>query len=314
MRGSAALLLIALLLLPAPAHADSEPVFTFADGRIRESSGLVDLGSLMVTVNDSGDTGRVFTVDPRTGETVGVTDYADDAFDVEALAPAGRRSVWVGDIGDNRGSRDHVTVSRVPVGPGEMHLDSPLSYRLAYPDGSHDAESLVATASGRLFVITKSVTGGSVYRAPAALRRSATNRLVKVGEVVDFATDAALMRGGRFLLVRGPGQASVYTFPSLGRVGTFPLPRQRQGEGISVGPGDRIRISSEGAFTRVTEVDLPPDIARALRTPSPATSAPSPQPARDAEEASNTWLAWSVAGAFVLVAVGVALGLGRRAA
>jgi hypothetical protein len=315
-RAAAVLLLLGLLLHPVPAHADAEPVLTFADGRIRESSGLVDLGDLMVTVNDSGDTGRVFTVDPRSGETVGVTDYGADAVDVESLAPAGRRSVWVGDIGDNTRSRDEVTVHRVPVGRGDVQVESPVGYRLVYPDGSHDAESLLATPSGRLYVITKAVMGGSVYRAPATLRRSATNRLEKVGEVVDFATDAALVRGGRFAIVRGPRQASVYTFPAFARVGTFALPRQPQGEGISVGPDGRIRLSTEGVGSRVLQVPLPREIARAMRAPSPPTAAPSPRTGGGESDAStpNSWLAWSVAGAVVLAAVGVALGLGRRGA
>ena len=70
-------------------------MFAFQDPAIVESSGLVALGDgLFVTTNDSGDSGRVFTVDDD-GETVGrhrlVRHHPDD---VEALAPAaGRRGV-----------------------------------------------------------------------------------------------------------------------------------------------------------------------------------------------------------------------------
>ena len=67
----------------------------------------------MVTTNDSGDTGRVFTVDPATGETVGTTDWGNDPQDVEALAPLDDNDVWVGDIGDNAESRDSVQVAPV---------------------------------------------------------------------------------------------------------------------------------------------------------------------------------------------------------
>ena len=100
-------------------------------------------------------------------------------------------------------------------------------------------------------------------------------------------------------------------------MGTFALPRQRQGEGLSVGPGGRLRISTEGVGTAVQQVALPPEIARAMRAPDPAAAGPStPPPSRPAEDtdASSTWLAWSLAGAAVLVAVGVALGLTRRPA
>src|ERR687893_207498 len=43
--------------------------FVFQDPAIVESSGLAVVDGRVVTTNDSGDTGRVFTVDPRSGET-----------------------------------------------------------------------------------------------------------------------------------------------------------------------------------------------------------------------------------------------------
>jgi hypothetical protein len=296
-----------------------DTLLTFDDPRIVESSGLVDLGPLMVTTNDSGDTGRVFTVDPATGETMGVTTFDAEVVDVEALAPAGRRAVWVGDIGDNSATRDEVTVHRVPVARRDLEVPSPVSYRLRYPDGAHDAESLLATRSGRLYVITKTFSGGTVYRAPKPLLRSGTNRLKAVAEVDDFATDAALMRGERFALVRGPGQATVYTFPDFERVGTFPLPRQQQGEGVSVGPRNRVRISTEGVHTAVKQVALPTTIARVLQKSAPVaatttTSPPAVDPDAGEQESPSTWLAWSLAGAAVLAAAGVALARSRRSA
>ena len=48
-------------------------VFRFADPAIVESSGLTVADGLVSTVNDSGDSARVFTVDADSGRTVGVT-------------------------------------------------------------------------------------------------------------------------------------------------------------------------------------------------------------------------------------------------
>ena len=76
----------------------------------------------------------VFTVDPATGETVGVTQWSADPVDVEALAPAGGTELWVGDIGDNRAERSSVSVARVPVGRGNRDVDVP-SYQLVFPRG-----------------------------------------------------------------------------------------------------------------------------------------------------------------------------------
>ena len=123
-------------------------------------------GDRVWTTNDSGDIGRVFTVDAATGETVGTTYWADGPRDVEALAPAGPGRVWVGDIGDNSGSRDSIEVTRVPVGDGDRTVDEE-TIDLVYPDGPRDAEALlVDPTTGRILVVTKGVFAGEVYAAP----------------------------------------------------------------------------------------------------------------------------------------------------
>ena len=120
-----------------------EVVMTFSDPEIVESSGLVVRGGLLSTINDSGDTGRVFTValdGAEAGGTVGVTRFAESPVDMEALAPAGPGEVWVGDIGDNGAARSSISVTRVPVGRGERSGTYP-TYDLVYADGPRDAET-----------------------------------------------------------------------------------------------------------------------------------------------------------------------------
>ncbi len=241
------------------------PAFRFSDPDIVESSGLVALagprgGGLVVTTNDSGDTGRVFTVDPATGDTVGVTSWASEPEDVEALAPAGPGHVWVGDIGDNQHARASVEVLRVPVGRGPIAA-SPTTYELVYPDGSYDAEALVShPVTGRLFVVTKGVFSGTVYAAPERLRAGAPNLLEEVGEAPGLVTDATFLPGGGGVVLRTYAAAHLTTFPSWQPVSSVDLPPQDQGEGIaSVGGG--LLVSSEGARSHVIEVDLPPGAA-----------------------------------------------------
>ena len=308
----------------ATATADEEGahrVFELQDDRIHESSGLADLGSVMATVNDSGDTSRVFVLDPESGETVGLTDFHTEVTDVEALAPAGPHEVYVGDIGDNDREREYVTVHRVEVGPRQLDVE-PASYRLAYPDGPHDAESLFADRAGRLHLITKSFGGGTVYRAPKRLQSSRINVLEPVGRVGGYVTDAALLRDGRHLLVRSLQQAKVYSMPDLTPVGSFALPWQRQGEGISVGPGGRIRISTEGAGTPVYEVALPDAISRTMRNPQAPTASASPaavdppggEGGQDDGEGDldTTWLAWLTAAVLAAAALGLVVATRRK--
>ncbi len=71
-------------------------VFSYTDEAIIESSGLVARGEVMFTVNDSGDGPVLYAVDGGSGDTVGVTTYAAEVSDVEAVAPGRGGAVWVG--------------------------------------------------------------------------------------------------------------------------------------------------------------------------------------------------------------------------
>lgn len=264
----------------APGGADGDELFAFRDPEIVESSGLAVVDGLVVTTNDSGDTGRLFTVAPATGRTVGVTTWADEPVDVEALAPAGDGAVWVGDIGDNPGVRSSVTVTRVPVGRGRIDATDAPSYELVLPEGPTDAETLlVHPRTGRLSVVTKTIFGGTVLRAPAELSADVPNELAPVGEVLPVATDGAFFPDGRHVVVRGYERIVVYTWPRLAPLGEVALPEQEQGEGIAVDDRGRVLVSSEGVRAPVLRVPLPADLRAAM-----APGAPSPTAAPDTGE------------------------------
>lgn len=268
--------LVALPFLVGAAAGSAAPVenpaFRFRDAGIVESSGLSTLpDGLVVTTNDSGDPGRVFVVDPRSGRTVGVSTWAADPEDVEALAPAGQGRVWVGDIGDNRRARDSVRVLRVPVGRGDRSVE-PEAYELVYPDGARDAEALVRhPLTGQLFVITKGVFGGTVYAAPTRLRADRPNRLAEVGDAPGIVTDATFLPGGGGVVMRTYTSAHLASYPSWQPVGSWDLPDQDQGEGIAL-DGRRLLLSTEGARSAVLQVPLPAS-AGATDLASPAWTA-----------------------------------------
>ncbi len=270
----AGLVAVPFLLGAAVAPAGhAQVVFSFRDADIVESSGLVVVRGLVVTANDSGDIARVFTVDPATGETVGVTGWGNDAQDVEALAPLGDHEVWVGDIGDNTRSRDSVQVAPVPVGSGNRDIDGPI-YDLVYPDGPHDAETLMSDpTTGRLYIATKGALGGTLYAAPERLDSRHPNRLEPLGDVLPIATDGAFLPDGGHFVIRNYAEAAVYAFPSLEKVDEFRLPDQPQGEGLAVDTDGTLLLSSEGLHSDVLRVSMPADSPST--TPAPSTS-PSP--------------------------------------
>jgi hypothetical protein len=135
---------------------------------ITESSGLVPSRSMRGsywTHNDGGvETLYAMTA---TGAPAGEFTISDVALDDwEDIAASGGR-LYIADIGNNTGSREHVDVYCIrepkPRGPGEVR---PLKHwRLSYPGNPFDAESFVLSR-GYGYIIAKGLNGGeaSVYR------------------------------------------------------------------------------------------------------------------------------------------------------
>lgn len=254
----------------APDEPRPEVAFRVTDPEIVESSGLawadVDDRRWVITVNDSGDAGQVFTLDPWTGETVGVTTFTPDPRDVEALAPAGDGHVWVADIGDNARARETITLTRVAVGPGEWTAREPRRREVRYPDRARDAETLLAHPhTGQLFVVTKSVVAGRVWEVPAG-DGDAVATLREVGLAPALVTDGAFLPSGDHVLLRGYTHGFLLTYPEWEVVDTFELPPQPQGEGLTVLPEGDVLISTEGSNRDVLRVALP-EVVRPERDP-----------------------------------------------
>lgn len=308
---SAALVAVGVVAAPAQAAGDGRVpysrLFSFRGEDVVESSGLVDRGDIVYTNNDSGDDAVIYGVDPRSGRVVSRTTYAGSASDVEAIAPGAGGTIWAGDTGDNRTNRDDVQVYRVVPRDGH-HRGT--RYDLAYPDGSHDAETLlVQPRTQRVFVVSKTVFGGTVYAAPRQLRTDRTNRLRAFASVGGLLTDGTFFPDGRHVLLRTYSTATVYTFPGFRPVGTVRLPPQPQGEGISVSSTGRVLVSSEGVHADVLRIRLParltsPDAPVSTEGPAPVAAAPDRTDARP--RSSRDWVgigavALGIVGAVYLV-------------
>jgi hypothetical protein len=160
--------LLAVTVVASPAMAGADVVFRFRDPAIVESSSLVDLGSTVVTANDSGNAPDLFDVDARTGETVGVTHLQVPGVDIEALAPAGGSHVWVGDIGDNNHERPYVSVARAPVTRGRLDVRPTTPSRCSLPRTGG------STSSPRPSRAARSTGRRSIWRRDASTRCSAS--------------------------------------------------------------------------------------------------------------------------------------------
>lgn len=147
----------------APRRAGS-----FDAARVPGASGLATSRAnpgVHYLLDDRPGTSEVWTV-RADGVTAGAIEVDGlDAVDTEALAvaPCGEGDaawcVYVGDIGDNLRSRDHIAVHRFPEPDLSAGVpDRPVAAdvaRLTYPDGPQDAEALLVDDSGALLVVTK---------------------------------------------------------------------------------------------------------------------------------------------------------------
>jgi hypothetical protein len=293
--------------------------FTFVDDRIAESSGLASAGTpgMVFTHNDSGDGARFFAVDD-TGRTV--TTYTlpgVQARDWEDMARGpdeqGRSSLWFGDIGDNNALRDHGTLVHrvrepVPDGRKAVTTEPPTSFRLRYPDGPGDAETLlVHPGSGRVYVVSKPFAGPvKVYAAPSPLDADAANLLALVAEVRIRPTGTAggprigglaqrlvtagdIAPDGRHVALRT--YTDLYEWPVegddvaaafAGEPRVTALPATEQGEGLTyTRDGRAVLLSSEGVGTPVHRVGLSRDDASAPgSTGDPPGDGPDGAPSR----------------------------------
>jgi len=251
-------------LLPAAGADPVEPqaLFTMHDPRIVESSSLVvssvDPG-LAYTANDSGDGADIYTIDINTGDTVAVTTLAGvDPTDAEAMAPGPGGTLYFADIGDNSATRRGVTVYWIDQPAATDATVDPQSATLVYPGGARDAETLlVDPASGRLFLVSKELFGGTIFAAPSRLSTDHTNRLQPVGTAPSLVTDGAFLPSGQVVL-RTYTSAVVYDPSSWTALSSTTLPEQPQGESIAAlppGPAE-VLVGSEGVDSAVYEVRL----------------------------------------------------------
>lgn len=258
---------------PEPEPTRPRAARTLHDPEIVESSGLARSGlprPVLFTHNDSGDTARVFAVGAggRTRGELGLRGVRP--VDWEDIASGPGRSLWIGDIGDNGRDRRTITVHRV-LEPRRLSIrwTTPRSYRLAYPDGAHDAEALlVRPRTGRIFVVTKRGSGAGIYRAPKRLSTERVNRLTWVRSAPAEVTAGSFAPRGGYFVLGTYDDAWVYR-GMRAAPRRLALPHRGQGESLEVLARRTVVVGSEGRRSEVQAVRVPRSV---LRPPGRPTS------------------------------------------
>jgi hypothetical protein len=325
-RAVAVPLVVVLSCAPAGLAVAADPVaFAIEDPRITESSGLAtdrEAGAYW-TVNDSGAQGTVYGLNSR-GAVRSVLSYRAAPVDVEAVAVHDGR-LYVADIGDNGGRRPFVSVHFFDNPPAGDRTVAYRSYDFAYPDGPHDAETLLVDGSGRLYLVTKGLQAG-IYVAPAQPSRQGVNQLRRVADAPAYVTDGVFLPGGRQIALRTYVSVLLLDAQTYRVTARDVVPLQRQGESLTVSlDGRSLLIGSEGRQSPVLQIPVPaamgdvpdganqPPSASPTATPSQSQEDPDPDDV-PTPQASRTGsiLALSLAGLVALVA-GVVVAARRSA-
>lgn len=199
---------------------------TIAASAVTELSGLVAsrrTEGVWWGHNDSGDTARIFAFGGNGNDFGSYALSGATAIDWEDIAAgpgplADTAYLYVADIGDNARARSSVRVYRVPEPlvdpnaptPAPQTVTGVATLTFTYPDGAHDAESIVVDpVSGALLIVTKEFSGTSkLFKAPANLATGSTTVLTPAGTVAlgtglaGLATGADVTPAGNVLAIR----------------------------------------------------------------------------------------------------------------
>lgn len=207
---------------------------------------------LLVALDSSGKSvGRI----RLTGATV-------DDWEAIAVGPCPAGScLYVADIGDNDARRKRVTVYRLPEPEGTSGTAAVADvFHAAFPDGAHDAETILVNGEGRIHIVTKGETGPvALYRFPAAAKSGATATLERVSGGGDAKsadariTDGSVSPDGRWVALRTLKDVTFYAaadffagrWTPAARVDLSAL-KEPQGEGISLGADNTVYLAGEG--------------------------------------------------------------------
>nr|WP_238356899.1 hypothetical protein [Kribbella italica] len=300
------------LVIQAERAADPPPApkkrFSIKDDRVDQSSGLArsqNYEGIWWTVNDSGESPEVIGIDNE-GKVQAVLGLKAPVKDVEAIAVDKSGTIYVADIGDNKKSRSMIEVYTIPE-PSSLEDSESVKfhrYDFEYPDGAHDAETLlIDPESRRLFFVTKVSSGkAGIYAGPEQASREGTNELSKIADAPAGVTDGTFLPDGSTAVLRSLTDVATVEWSDEPNVIARATTPTAQGESIALSDsGNAIIIGSK--TSTIYEVAVPTRKPAATPTTPKATPTPAADAADSGAPKSSHNLRWILIGAAVFAIV-----------
>ena len=248
-----------------PAHAEDLP--------------LPDAGAAVTGVAWDDDAKHLFAVSEAHGASLLVTDEKGEKvgnldFDARPDSVQGlalhQGNLYIGDIG---GDRKEIVVHRVKAATGEQKQRS---YRFAYPDGSHDAQALLVSGKGRIYVITSGENAG-IYHAELEPSRDSVNKLTRATDAPAGVTDAVFLADGSTIVMRSAKGLEVVDAYSWDTTATATYVGAPEGESVTARGGSLLVGAQTLREEQVPEGNIERVIG-AEQSPTPDVVTPEPVP------------------------------------
>jgi hypothetical protein len=259
-----------------PATQKATVLATVSAAAINEASGIgssTKNPGIFWLHNDSGDVARTFAVD-STGalratvsfDTVMPTDIEDMSIEDDGATS----NLYFGDIGDNGEARASLTIHRVAepkLGTGAPETLTIASEKMTvvYPDGAHNAETLLFDPIDKvLLIVTKKAGGPSAFHRIGAFAAGTKATTKKISEFsIDLATGGEISRDGKYIAIRNYSPTGYLWIRNDGETleaalarppCKIPIAAEAQGEAFDFLPGATGYVTTtEGASPPVTQ-------------------------------------------------------------
>jgi hypothetical protein len=252
----------------------ARPIAQLEERAVKEGSGLAAGRrdpNVYWTLNDSGNTPDLFAFDQQ-GRRLGafrVEGARNEDWESLQAGPGrdGEPALYIGDTGDNRGTRREAVIYRVPEPEvpggqgGSARTARAEALRYIFPDRPHDVEAmLVHPTSAEILLVTKELSGrAQVFRLPAPAQAGQRSTLELVAELdlrslgvfSSLVTDGSVAPDGQRLVLRTYLAALEYRVPPESALASvwrqqpavYRLEDSRQGEAITYRADGRALLS-----------------------------------------------------------------------